>query len=101
LNPNSAIARLQCNNNKLSKHELDMVFNQLPNYNSSYGTVNTWYSGATSTPTVFCACGDNIGFNSCNKKIAETKNWLVWKKAMYIAATIAGTPGRWQEDFMH
>jgi len=101
VNRNSAIARLMCNNNKLSKQELNRVFNQLPNYNSSYGTVSTWYSGATITPTVFIACGDNPGTTGCNPKIAQIKNWLVWGKAMYIAATIAGTPGHWQEDFLH
>ena len=101
VNRNSAIARIQCNNNQLSKHELNRIFNQLPNYNSSYGTVNTWYAGATSIPTVFFACADNPGFYSCYKKIAQNKKWLVWKKAMYMAATTAGTPGHWQEDIFH
>ncbi|MDR2653139.1 MAG: ankyrin repeat domain-containing protein [Prevotellaceae bacterium] len=95
---NSTIARLMCNNNQLSKNELNRIFNQLPNYNSSYGTVNSWYAGSTSVPTVFIACGNNPGFNSCNRKIIQNKNWLVWKKAMYVGATLAGTPGRWQED---
>jgi hypothetical protein len=99
VNRNSAIARLQCNNNQLSKPELNRVFNQLPNFNSSYGTVSSWYAGTTSTAKVFFACGDNPGFNSCNKKIVQNKNWLVWRKAMYMPATLAGTPGHWQEDF--
>ena len=98
---NSGIARLMCNNNQLSKHELNRVFYQLRRWGSSYRTVDTWYSGSTGSPNVFCACGENPGFNSCNKKIAQNKNRLVWRKATYIAATIAGTPGHWQEDFMH
>ena len=98
-NSNSAIARLEFNNNQLSKNELNRIFNQLPNYNSSYGTVHSWYAGATSTPTIFITCGYNSGFNSCNEKIAQNKNWLVWIKAMYISATLAGTPARWQEDY--
>lgn len=99
VNPNSAIQQVICNNNQLSKHELNRIFNRLPCYNSSYGTVNTWHSGQTYTPLVFIACGNNPGFDNCNKKIAENRNWLIWKKAVYMPATIAGTSGRWQEDY--
>jgi Leucine-rich repeat (LRR) protein len=98
VNPNSAIMRLTCNNNQLSKHVLNRIFNQLPNYISSGGTVDTWY-GQVTTDNVFIACGHNSGFNSCNKIIPKNKNWCVWIKAMYISATLAGTPGHWQEDY--
>ena len=94
VNRNSAITCFECNNNRLSKHELNRVFSQLPNYNSSYGTVNTVYSGSTSTPKVFIACNDNPGFDSCNKIIAQIKNWLVWGKALY-------SNGSWVEDIFH
>ncbi|MDR3340661.1 MAG: ankyrin repeat domain-containing protein [Candidatus Symbiothrix sp.] len=96
---NSALARLMCNNNRLSKQELNRIFNCLPNYNSSYGTVSSWYAGQTSTPEIFIACGNNSGFDSCNKAIAKKKKWLVWMSATYILATMAGTPGHWQEDW--
>jgi hypothetical protein len=100
VNRDGKIRQLMCNNNQLSMHELNRVFKQLANYDSSYGTVNTWYAGSTSTPEIFIACGNNPGFDSCNRNIAKHRNWLVWKKAMYSAATLAGTPGHWQEDFM-
>jgi len=96
---NEALARLQCDDNKLSVNELHLIFNQLPNYNSSYGTVSTWYGGQTSAK-IFIACGKNPGFDACNAIIAYRKNWLVWIKAMYVGETLT-TPGHWQEDFIN
>ena len=97
VNHNSAIQCLQCNNNQLSEQELNRIFNQLPVHNSSYRSVNSWYSGTTHMPLVIFACGNNPGFKNCNKKIAQNKKWLVWIEAMYMPATLAGTPGHWTE----
>jgi Leucine-rich repeat (LRR) protein len=101
MSSDSIMLRMQCNDNQLSMHELHKVFNHLPNCNSSYGTVNTWYAGATTVVKVFIACGNNPGFTNCNVKIAQYKGWLVWRKAMYIAATLAGTPAHWTEDIIN
>jgi ankyrin repeat protein len=98
INCGNALARLQCCNNQLSRIELNRVANQLPSYDSSRATVNSW-SGPVSTPNVFLACGGNPGFDSFNRKIAINKNWLVWRKAVYILPTLAGTPGQWTESF--
>jgi hypothetical protein len=94
---NSALEKLHCNGNRLSKLELNRIFNNLPAHSSSYGSSHSWYAGQTNTPNIFFACGNNPGFNSCNKTIAEKKKWLVWVVAMYSPATLAGTPGQWQE----
>lgn len=90
------LRRLFCNDNLLDKQELNRLFNLLPIHLSSKIEVKTW-SGPKSIANVFCACGRNPGFDSCNKDIAKNKKWLVWIEATYIAATTAGTPAEYVE----
>jgi hypothetical protein len=101
MNSDIHLSQLQCNKNQLSKYELNLIFNKLPNFNSSYASVSTWYNNDIKLANIFCACGDNPGFDSCNRKIAQNKNWLIWRKAMYSAPTLAGTPGCWVPDFLN
>ena len=91
LSNNTQLKRVECSHNQLSKVALDWVFHQLPTHYSSYVTVKS-----TEVPSVFIVCGNNPGFNSCNKQIAKNKKWLVWGKAMLIGAS-ALTPSRWME----
>jgi len=91
LSNNTQLIRVECTQNQLSKYTLNKVFSQLPTHNSSYATVKS-----TSVPWVFFVCGNNPGFDGCNKQIAKNKNWLVWRKSMLIGAT-ALTHSRWME----
>jgi hypothetical protein len=96
---NSVLRQLHCNGNQLSKHELHRIFNNLPVHQSSHRSVYSAISGNINVPNVFCVCGENPGYNNCNRIIAQKKNWLIWLKAMYIGGTLGGTPGHWQETF--